>query len=94
LKAKYVDVLKLVAGSLLIFGAIIIVLPDVLKLVTSAGRMIILVVAIAGGALLVTLLTNYLKNLWKSARESNTSKGKKPEPEARKHAHEQPQEFN
>lgn len=54
-------------GAALVIGAAMIMLPDFVKLFTSLGRILVLVIAIVGVAFLVAYLSHNLKKSSKSA---------------------------
>lgn len=79
MKKGYVEILKLGSGAALIIGAAMIMLPDFVRLFSSLGRILLLVVAIVAIAFLISYFSHHLK---KSAQKAAL----KDSPEAKENA--------
>lgn len=75
MRAQHVDVLKILGGSVLVLGALMIMLPDLIKLVTSLGRIALLILLIVGTTFLIVQVVNYIrKTRTTSSRTSQSAK--------------------
>jgi hypothetical protein len=76
LSTKYVDILKLLGGSALVVGAAMIMLPDLVRLLTSLGRMALLIVVIVAAAFLITQVAHYIRKARSSATQQDPPEAK------------------
>jgi VIT1/CCC1 family predicted Fe2+/Mn2+ transporter len=76
LKKRYVEILKIGSGAALIIGAAMIMLPDFVRLFSSLGRILLLVIAIVAIAFLFAFLSHHLKKRAQSAAHQDPSEAK------------------